>query len=111
MARRRRNRYKKEAIVALNHIHQQFSDTSNTLVALEAINGLLKQVSMTRYGRHQAAGLSGDAWLEFLDQTGKTTQFGKGPGRCLTYTLYTPNPVAPIEDLLDLTKKWITKQS
>ena len=70
---------------------------------------------MTRYGRNEAAGLIGEAWLNFLDSTldptGNTKEFTKGPGRCLIYTLYAPNPVAPIEELLALTKKWIDKQS
>ncbi|MBV1921671.1 MAG: DUF4381 domain-containing protein [Pseudomonadales bacterium] len=107
---RRKKQYKMEAISTLNNIQQQFQSDDNNLTALEAINSLLKQTCMTHYGRHETAGLSGDAWLSFLDSTGNTKDFSKGPGRSLTYTLYTPNPIAPIAELIDITKKWITKQ-
>ncbi|PCJ31544.1 MAG: hypothetical protein COA99_17120 [Moraxellaceae bacterium] len=111
IAKRRNKRYKKEATSALANIKQQYQTNDNTLEALEAINALLKQTSITRYGRNNTAGLNGDSWLAFLDRTGNTKDFTKGPGRSLTYTLYTPNPVAPIDELLDITKKWIAKQS
>lgn len=110
LTRRRNNRYKVEANSILAQIQQQFQSDNNNLAALEAINRLLKQTCMTRYGRHETAGLSGDAWLAFLDETGDTKDFSKGPGRSLTYTLYTPNPVAPIEELIQITQQWITKQ-
>jgi len=106
----RKKQYKVEATSVLNNIKQQFQSDNNNLAALEAINSLLKQTCMTHYGRHETAGLSGDAWLAFLDNTGNTKDFSKGPGRSLTYTLYTPNPVAPVEELIEITKKWITKQ-
>ena len=107
---RRKKQYKVEATSILVNIKQQFQADNDNLAALEAINSLLKQTCMTHYGRHETAGLSGDAWLAFLDNTGGTKDFSKGPGRSLTYTLYTPNPVAPIEELIEITKKWITKQ-
>jgi len=107
---RRKRQYKVEATAALAGIQQQFQSDKNSLAALEAINSLLKQTCMTHYGRNETAGLSGDAWLSFLDSTGNTKDFSKGPGRSLTYTLYTPNPIAPIDELIDITKKWITKQ-
>jgi len=111
ISRRKNNKYKVEAATILAEIRQRYQSTDNTLNALESINSLLKQTCMTRFGRHETAGLSGEAWLSFLDQSGDTTDFSKGPGRSLIYTLYTPNPVAPVEELLDITKKWIAKQS
>jgi len=107
---RRKKQYKVEATSILANIKQQFQSDNDNLAALEAINSLLKQTCMTHYGRHETAGLSGDAWLSFLDNTGVTKDFSKGPGRSLTYTLYTPNPIAPIDELIEITKKWITKQ-
>mgnify|MGYP000116362494 CR=1 FL=1 len=107
---RRKKQYKVEAISILNNIQQQFQSDDNCLTALEAINSLLKQTCMTHYGRHETAGLNGDAWLSFLDRTGNTKDFSKGPGRSLTYALYAPNPIAPITELIEITKKWIAKQ-
>ncbi len=111
IARRQKNRYKVEANSKLSRIQLQYSEHNNPLTALESINALLKQTCITRFGRNETAGLSGDEWLAFLDKTGNTKDFSKGPGRCLTYALYAPNPVAPIEELLELTKTWIAKQS
>lgn len=115
LSNRKKKRYKVEANALLLEIQQQHQSHQDSLKTLEAINSLLKQTCMTRYGRNEAAGLTGEAWLNFLDTTldpsGDTKDFTKGPGRCLIYTLYAPNPVAPIEELVELTKKWIAKQS
>jgi len=111
LSRRKKGRYKVEANAQLALILDQYNENQDSLAALESINGLLKQTCMTRFGRNEVASLTGDAWLNFLDSAGGTDAFSKGPGRCLTATLYAPNPIAPIEELVELTKKWITKQS
>ena len=60
----RRQRYRREALRALAHC----ADT-------RAVNALLKQVAMTRYGRETVAALWGDAWRDFLNQSTRAPLF------------------------------------
>lgn len=65
---RKRNAYRREAQEALRLIlHPKASNVSINEQVL-AINSLLKQVALTAYGRVNVAKLSGQAWLDFLQQ-------------------------------------------
>ena len=71
VARHRRNAYRREALRAL------------ASADLPAISAILKRAALTAWPREQVAGLSGAAWLSFLDRTGRTTAFTSGAGRDL----------------------------
>ena len=69
---------------------------------------LVKRVSLCIYPREQVATLSGEAWLEFLDQSGNTQDFTQGPGRHLLELSYNPNASnIPIEELTNIIRKWV----
>lgn len=69
---------------------------------------LVKRVSLCIYPREQVATLSGEAWLEFLDQSGNTQDFTQGPGRNLLELSYNPNASnIPIEELTNIIRKWV----
>ncbi len=72
------------------------------------IPALVKRVSLCIYPREQVATLSGEAWLEFLDQAGNTQDFTQGPGRYLLELSYNPNAKnIPIEELTSVIRKWV----
>ena len=50
---------------------------------LHQCNELLKRVLVRGYQRYDYASLSGDAWLEALDQLSESSEFSKGPGQVL----------------------------
>jgi hypothetical protein len=47
------------------------------------VSGLLRRLALERFPREQVAGLTGEAWLSFLDATGGQGRFRDGPGRAL----------------------------
>jgi len=59
------------------------------------LSALLKRVCLSEFPRDQVASLSGQSWLEFLDQTGNTDTFTRGNGRYLLDLSYNPNSTAP----------------
>lgn len=65
-----------------------------------ALSALLRRVALTRYPRDQVAGLSGEAWLAFLDRSGGDGRFSQGAGRALVGMAYRePNrKVGPMGD-------------
>ncbi len=50
---------------------------------LANLSTLLRRLALLRFSRERVAGLTGDAWLHFLDASGQTTGFCSGPGRML----------------------------
>lgn len=62
---RRRNVYRRQAQQNLQQIMQAEDSDNNKIMQ---INGLLKQVAITAYGRRRVAALHQTEWLEFLQQ-------------------------------------------
>lgn len=102
--------YKREALAEWQTIHARFLQDKNGAQLLADLSVLLKRTCITRYGREQTAGLAGEQWLEFLDQTGKCQDFSKGPGRVLVHQRFSRQPDINGADLLQATLNWLNKQ-
>ncbi len=71
---------------------------------------LLRRVALGRYPREQVAGLSGEAWLRFLDDHGGGGRFREGPGRVLADGPYRPGCEVDRQAVLRLARDWIVRQ-
>jgi hypothetical protein len=76
---------------------------------LELLAALLRRVAIRSCGREQVAPLSGEAWLAFLDRSGKTGQFTTGVGRALGSDLYRAGVEADLQGLFPLVESWIRR--
>jgi len=97
--RRTANRYRRAALAQLG--------AARTPAEIAA---LLKRTALAAYPRAEVAGLSGEAWLDFLDRTSGTTDFTGGPGQLLAdapYQRAAEVPEAEVRDLLAASKRWI----
>jgi hypothetical protein len=83
--RRRKNRYRREAL--------------NELAQVEAaqLSGLLKRTALAVWPREQIASLSGAAWLKFLDSSVDEPLFRNSPENCLEEAALSGQQL-PIED-------------
>ncbi len=75
-----------------------------------AVSILLRRLALTRFARARVAGLSGHAWLDFLDETGGGGAFAGGPGRLLADLPYRPPgsvTAADLQPLAELAERWI----
>lgn len=106
--RYRRQAFRREALLLLAGL-QQRNDLS-PLQQLDEISALLKRVAITVHGREAVAGFSGERWLRFLDESGQTTGFSNGPGRCLGASRFQPNAAIDTASLFPLCRDWIQKQ-
>ncbi len=77
--------------------------------AVVELSILLKKIAVTKYPRAQVAGLTGSSWLEFLDQSGDTDQFTRGPGRILATAPYSKQIAEDLNPLFDLCENWVRK--
>ena len=75
---------------------------------LPEISVLLRRLSLSEYPRREIAGVTGEAWLEFLDRPLSGRPFSTGPGRILLDGPYRRNPQSvAIATLLDLCEQWV----
>ncbi|HVL02481.1 MAG TPA: DUF4381 domain-containing protein [Dongiaceae bacterium] len=102
--------YKREALAEWQSIHARYLHDKDNARLLTELSILLKRTCITRYGRGETAGLAGEPWLDFLDQTGRCKDFTKGPGRALVDQRFSPRPTLDGAELLQATLNWLNKQ-
>ena len=82
------------------------------LTQLSEVGTQLRRIVMAYYPREDVAGLWGDTWLNFLDSTGKTTEFSQGIGRALIKETYQDNHNhINLDKLCELIEAWIRRQT
>lgn len=69
-----------------------------------AVSGILKRAAMVAYGRRRVAGLSGQAWVAFLAETG-AGEFGE---TVLARAAYQRAPAVADPQLLAAARQWVT---
>ena len=108
--RHRRSAYKRAALKQLHRLQQALQQGQPGTPIIVELSILLRRAAISRYGRQQVAGLQGEAWLEFLDRTGRTTHFSK-QAQALLDAPYRRNSAAQVEPLLTLAQRWLQVQS
>lgn len=76
------------------------------------LSEFLRRVALALNGREQVAGLSGEAWLRFLDESIDGSDFRQGPGRLLIDAPYRRAAAIPALQqtaLIELCDRWVEK--
>ena len=68
---------------------------------------LLRRTAISLFPRAEAAGLTGEAWLVYLDGVLRDGRFTQGVGRQLASAPYSPATDVDAEALLSLCRDWI----
>ncbi len=74
--------------------------------AVGELSILMRRIAITRFPRDSVAGLSGEDWLQFLDQSGNTDQFTTGPGRALVSAPYSNLTPENLDPLFKICRDW-----
>lgn len=99
---RRRHALRRAALRELRALRRE-PDPARRLAGL---NALLKRYALVCWPAAGVAGLSGEAWLRFLDAHGGGGRFARGPGRVLAEGPYSADPeVGP--EVFELARRWI----
>ncbi len=106
-AYRQRTRPRRLALAQLQEVKQQYATHADEQLTMTRLSDLLRRVAIAVFPRSHVAGLSGRSWLQFLDQTGHTTQFSDGPGQCLITGPYQSHGSASAAELIPLIERWI----
>ncbi|MGZ8907463.1 MAG: DUF4381 domain-containing protein [Methylobacter sp.] len=83
--------------------------TLDELQKLRQLSELIRRVAISVVPRAQAAGLTGAAWLAFLDRSVKGSPFSEGIGRLLAQAPYQKSSPteAEIVQLISLCEDWL----
>ncbi len=108
--RHRRTAYRRAALLELQNLHQALAQGQTAAPIIAELSILLRRAAISRYGRQQVAELRGADWLEFLDRTGRTTQFST-QGRALLDAPFRRDVTEQVEPLLNLAQHWLQVQT
>jgi len=109
--RYRRGALRRAALGELDRLHNRYQGDADLAVFAMGLSTLLRRVALIRDSRKQVAGLSGDAWLAYLDRRGGTTGFSVGEGRVLCALPYGGVAEVDVPVLLDLVCRWLQRNS
>ena len=93
------------ALRELDRIEHTYRDDPHALA--QELSVLLRRIAISLYGRKKAAGLTGNAWLEFLDQQRQSHVFSKQFRQALTELPYQPRSDANVMALLHEIRQWL----
>ena len=99
-------------------IHHSKNSIANQVLAIGSLHPkeavvelsvLMRKIAVTKYPRDKVAGLTGEAWLKFLDKTGNTNQFTAGPGSLLATAPYAGVSPNDVEPLISVCHDWVNR--
>jgi len=92
----------------LDTIEADFQAGLDAAETVRRLSVLMRRLSISLFPRSEAAGLTGEAWLAFLDGPLQRPAFSSGPGRVLIEGPYRPAVASDeIQPLLVLCREWI----
>ena len=97
----------KRILVAIKEDEQ-----TGDLEKLQQLSALLRRVAISLAPRRDCAGLSGEAWLRYLDRSIKGSPFSEGVGRCLGDVQFRKHLPAGVDmaALISLCDQWLRGQ-
>lgn len=108
----RREGFRHRARHELNRLERRWRRDGELLPLLVGISQLLRRTARQVARRPAVAGLTGVAWLTWLDDAGRTDGFTRGPGRVLRHGPYqsAPDPEeVDVSALLALVRGWLRR--
>ncbi|GMR01665.1 MAG: DUF4381 domain-containing protein [Gammaproteobacteria bacterium] len=105
---------KRDITAELEQIKQQFKKTQNKSQLARSLSVLLRRANITYNPTSNIAGLTGDDWLTWLDDTNKSstadTRFQSDTGKILLSAPYLPENAAldfNARELIHLCESWL----
>ncbi|MCK5871390.1 MAG: DUF4381 domain-containing protein [Methylococcales bacterium] len=86
-------------------------DSQTAREKLEIISAVLRRVAMSLNSRSDCAGLTGEAWLLYLDSLWEENAFSEGSGKILISGRFQKQQDdIDIDELITLTERWLKGQ-
>lgn len=107
LVRRRRQVALRAAQRSLRALKAEHDIDGDDLKLVRGLSRLLRRFALARFPQAMVAGLTGEAWLGFLDRHAQDKAFTRGVGRALVEAPYRPQAEFPISELSALVERWI----
>jgi hypothetical protein len=102
--RRRSQRAALRELAGLARAHRHAADPTRLI---RGLSGLLRAYALARFSDAGVAGLTGPAWLQFLDAHGGEGEFTRGVGVVLETRPYQASGAYDEKALLALVRRWL----
>lgn len=100
---------KREALALLAQFAKEYEEKGNSQQISAKLSTLLRQVALVYYPREKVASLHQDAWIEFLNRTGKGVDFNPIAFMLLELP-FKPSCIINIKPLFVRVESWIKQQ-
>ncbi len=104
-----RGRGRRAALRALASLRDRLRSGEAPDVLGAELSTLMRRAALIRHPRARVAGLTGRAWLEFLDDDAH--RFSEGVGRSLVSAPYARAQSVDVEALLSLCEQWLRRNA
>ncbi|KTD66264.1 DUF4381 domain-containing protein [Legionella spiritensis] len=102
-------RARRQALQLLARYRQEYMNEGNSQVTSAKVSELLRRVALVYFSRERVAGLQGDAWIEFLNSTGKDINFS-AVRECLIELPYQAPKSINLKPLFTRAEIWIKQR-
>lgn len=104
-----RTRVKKLALRRVHVLQQQYQETKQVKALIAELSTLLRRVALAYFPREDIAGLYGEQWLLFLQESGQNCAF-TGAGAALITAPYQAQAIDDMQPLFELCLRWIKQR-
>lgn len=105
----RRRRPRRAALRAIRALRARRAQGESAAILIAELATLLRRAALIRHPRERVAGLTGHAWLEFLDDDAHG--FTEGVGACLATAPYSRGEPVDLDALLSLCEGWVRRNA
>lgn len=105
--RRIRKRLYRQAKFELRFITDSHQKTNDHQQLLLSLSKWLRQVSLVAYQSKKIESVTGQAWIELLDQTMPNHEFTQGSGQVFARAIYANQPQVDIADIIKISSIWL----
>ncbi len=109
---RQRKQRQQQVLEALKQLELRLQKEKNT-AAIAELNILLRRLALMHYPRQRVASLTGQQWLQFLDESGQMQDFTQGAGQLLAAAPYQAGmpESADLDALVKAVRKWVKQMA
>lgn len=97
LRRFRRNAARRQALRDLERLQRRYAESGDAVHLAAGLSALLRRAMLAYAPRQEVAGLTGNAWLAWLDRGLEGHPFSAGPGRLLAELPYRRSPVRDVD--------------